>query len=164
MSPRIKIKTAVELMHVFWPDFVERDGSIFLPWEKVVQISDFEHGLDFTGMEAFQNHTHIIDLFGHEAGREPAGESDDCFFDYNHPDFMLLCEAGKKLAQMWFQKLRVDFPHYRFRVYYTQEDNPIVRFHRVRAEEPYWLDEEMYGEDVKLGKIIVYDTGEPSVH
>ncbi|MGB8648925.1 MAG: hypothetical protein WCF84_27055 [Anaerolineae bacterium] len=58
---------------------------------------------------------------------------------------------------MWFEKLKNDFPQYRFRVYYTQLDNPVVRFHRVRIDELYWLESSA---DVKLGEIIVCDTGE----
>jgi hypothetical protein len=58
--------------------------------------------------------------------------------------------------------LQVDFPDYRFRVYYTQEDNPVVRFHRARDGEPYWLNENDHREDVELARIIVYDTGQRS--
>lgn len=159
MRRRIGIKTAVELSRIFWPDFAEVDDLVLVPWVKIVRTGDSENGLDLTGIESLQNHTHIIDLFKHEAGREP-GEKDDCFYDWNHPDFALLCEVGKKLAQMWFLKLKGYFPQYRFRVYYTQEDDPIVRFHRVRPEEPCWLDEETWAADIRLGKVIVYDTQE----
>jgi hypothetical protein len=82
----------------------------------------------------------------------------DYYSDQNHPDFKFLCEVGKKLAQMWYQKLKLDFPQYRFRVYYTEGIEPVVQFHRVRPNEPYWLDEATWRDDVKRGKIIIYDT------
>jgi hypothetical protein len=59
---------------------------------------------------------------------------------------------------MWFQKLRLDFPQYDFRVYYTQDDNPIIRFHRVRPDEPNWIDEGKYIEKIERGKVVIYDT------
>ncbi len=59
---------------------------------------------------------------------------------------------------MWFQKLKLDFPQYDFRVYYTQADNPIVRFHRVRPDEPNWIDAEKWSEEIKSGKVVIYDT------
>jgi hypothetical protein len=157
MAPRIKIKTAAKLLDFFWPEFKEIEGSIFLSWETVRKICDPELGINYTGMEAFINHNHIVDLFRHEVSREPTKDNDS-WFDYSHPDFKFLCEVGKKLAQMWYRKLKIDFPQYRFRVYYTQEDDPIVRFHRVRPEEPYWLDEANWRDDIKHGKIMIYDT------
>jgi hypothetical protein len=159
---QIKIRTAAALLHIFWPDFVEVDGSVFLAHVKPKATSDPEHGLDRTGMEAFLNHTHMIDLFNHDASLQPIDEDDDRFYDPDHPDFSALCEVGMILAQMWFQKLRVDFPQYGFRVYYSQADNPIVRFHRIRIDEPNWLDENDYSEEIQLGKLIIYDTRKTS--
>ncbi len=158
MPPRIKIKTAAGLLDtIFWPEFKEIEGSVFLSQMKVRKLCDPELGSDYTDMEASINHTHIIDLFRHETFREPT-QDNDCYFNYNHPDFKFLCDVGKKLAQMWYQKLKIDFPQYRFRVYYTQEDNPVVTFHRVQTDEPYWLDETKWRDDIKSGKIIIYDT------
>lgn len=157
MPPRIKIKTAATLLEILWPDFKEIEGSIFVPWRRVRKTCDPELGSDYTDMEAFINHTHIMDLFRHEVSCERTKDN-DYYYDHNHPDFKFLCEVGKKLAQMWYQKLKNDFPQYRFRVYYTQEADPVVQFHRVRPKEPYWLDENNYREDVKRGKVIVYDT------
>ncbi len=157
LPSKVNVSIAIELAHIFWPNFVEMNGSIFLPWQVTTKTSDPEPGVDATGMEALLNHTHMIDLFAHETDRDPVNDEDG-FYDQNHPDFGLLCEVGKTLAKMWYEKLKIDFPQYRFRVYYTQEDDPIVRFHRVRSDEPYWLDEADWTEDTRLGKIIVYDT------
>jgi hypothetical protein len=154
----IKASTALELLHIFWPDFVEVDGSIFLETVQPNNTSDLELGLDRTGMEAFYSHTHLIDLFKHNADIQPIDENDNRFIDYDDPDFLKLCDLGKALAQMWFQKLKLDFPKYDFRVYYTQEEDPIVRFHRIRQEEPNWIDEEHWSEKIDSGTVIIYDT------
>jgi hypothetical protein len=155
---QIKIGTAIAYLHIFWPDFEEVEGSIFIANDQPKSTSDLQHGLDRTGMEAFYNHTHMIDLFKHNSCRQPIDEYDEKFFDYDHPDFLSLCELGKTLAQMWFQKLQIDFPKYDFRVYYTRDDNPVVRFHRVRPDELNWIDEGQYIEEIKRGEVVIYDT------
>lgn len=105
-----------------------------------------------TEVEAFLSHTHVIDLVQHKMPWK------DGQYDHLSPDFESLCKVGKRLAAMWYQKLRADFPDYRFRVYYTQDDDPIVRFHRVRKDEPYWLNEKDYRAEIEQGKVIIYDT------
>ncbi len=156
MKSRIKAQTAVELLQIFWPDFVEANDLVLLPWESAAAPSNVQREMDHTGVEAFLNHTHIMDLFRHEVAWE------DGHYDHHSPDFKDLCEIGKKLAGIWYQKLQVDFPNYRFRVYYTQDDDPIVRFHRVRENEPYWLSENSYSDEVEQGTVIVYDTRQRS--
>ena len=162
---QLKVRTALALLSVFWPDFVEVEGSVFLSNANPERTYNSEHVLDRTGMEAFVNHAHMIDLLKHNAGLHSTEENDDCFYDQDHPDLSALCELGKTLAQMWFQKLQVDFPQYDFRVYYTQDDNPVVRFHRVRSNEPDWIDESCYSEEIQIGKIMIYNTrkGSPSI-
>ena len=155
---KVSIYSAVELSKIFWPDFIEIDGSVFLVSGKPETVKAPDGFFDRTSVEAASSHTHIADLFAHQADRHPKDENDHNFFNNDHPDFQLLCKMGKILAEIWYQKLRLDFPQYDFRVYYTQEDNPIVRFHRVRMNEANWLDEEQYENDIRQGKIIVYDT------
>jgi len=60
---------------------------------------------------------------------------------------------------MWRQKLESDFPEYVFRVYYTERDDPTVRFHRIHEKEANWLNETDWLADISQGKVIVYDTG-----
>ena len=57
-------------------------------------------------------------------------------------------------------KLKADFPHNRFRVYYTQYDNPIVRFHMVRSDEPMWISNEQLKSATapSFSDAVVYDT------
>ena len=156
---RLNINVAIELLHnIFWPEFVELDGCIFLAWTNPHNMTDETLKFDNTGKEATWNHTHMEDLFKHKAGLQPINMDDPCYFDSEHPDFLLLCEMGKALAQMWYLKLRNDFPYYDFRVYYTEKDNPIVRFHRVWPDEHVWLDESHWSEAIESGEIIIYDT------
>jgi hypothetical protein len=81
-------------------------------------------------------------------------------YDVNHPDFADACELGKQMARMWAMKLKADFPRDRFRVYYTQYDNPIVRFHKVRENEPQWLSDQQLtsATDRSFGSAVIYDT------
>jgi hypothetical protein len=157
MSRKISISLANKLLNKLWPDFKEVDGLILLPWMHPIPL-DPSKGMDHTGVEAFCNHTHMIDIFTHHADRIPTSQEDDFFLDEEHPDFKLLCDTGKRIAHLWFIKLKQDFPQYRFRVYYTQNDNPIVRFHRVRQGEPFWLDEKDCQEEIINTSIIILDT------
>jgi hypothetical protein len=156
MKPKLSIQTAVDFTKIFWPEFVDINGSVFLLLEEPYKLNN--KGFDKTGMEALTNHYHIADLFNINIKLEPVG--DYYIFNHEHSEFKMLCDVGKVLAQVWYQKLKIDFPKYRFRVYYTQEDDPIVRFHCVRPDEPFWLDEKNYVEEVRIGNIVVYDTGE----
>jgi len=150
---KVHIKTAIGLLNIVWPEFGEVNGAIFRKGgTRVVGTED----MDTTGREAFANHQHILDLFQHKAYK--TGDTED-FYIPSHPDFIAACEFGKKLATIWFSKLRQDFPHHRFRVYYTQDDNPIVRFHRVRDDEPFWLSEADHRQAITDGKVMVLDSG-----
>ena len=119
-----------------------------------------------TETECFVNHTHVFDEFRNSATfsrRENISEELDLVeetYDFSHPDFVLACEIGRKMARMWTMKLKSDFPQKRFRVYYTQYDNPIVRFHMVRPEEPLWFSDEQLGSatDPSFGNAVIYDT------
>jgi hypothetical protein len=95
MKHKIKAHTAVELLHIFWPNFVEVNDLVLLPWGSAITLSDAQRELDHTGVEAFLNHTHVMDIFRHEVAWE------DEHYNHNHPDFASLCEIGKKLAHMW---------------------------------------------------------------
>jgi hypothetical protein len=148
----IPVQAARQVAEYLWPDFVERDGCVFLATKTPASLPDnptsFPCGLDRTGVEALANHIHVLDLFGHECNLVQEG----------HPDFRAACEIGKVMAQTWFARLSRDFPHYRFRVYYTEKDNPIVRFHRVRENEAVWLDEADWLQAVEQGEVIVLDS------
>src|SRR5438105_4626149 len=136
----IHIKEASALSTLFYPPFFEIEGAVFLASElpaKGINLSDFS---DKTAAECFYNHVHILDHFQHGAALD-GNDAEDAFWDCHHPDFRHGCEVAKTMALIWRQKLSADFPKYRFRIYYLEQDNPIVRFHRVHEGEAYWLDE-----------------------
>lgn len=160
---RISVRTASDLVQIFWPDFVEENGCIFAGFQP--HGGDNKEG-DKTERECFVNHTHILDEFRDQAtseNRKQISESLDTVeptYDERHPDFIAACNLGIKIAKMWATKLKLDFPQDRFRVYYTQYDNPIVRFHKVRADEPQWLSDKALqaATDASFRNAVIYDT------
>lgn len=168
MSSRIQkqvdVTTARELLRVFWPDFVEDHGCI---------IAEFQRGITYDGWdgprtetESFLNHTHVFGEFSNSATssrRKPISpelSTVDEQYDEKHPDFFAACEVGMKMAKLWATKLKADYPKDRFRVYYTEFDNPIVRFHKVRSDEPVWLSDAdlLAATDPSFLHTIIYDT------
>src|SRR3984957_20111733 len=135
---RISVGAANELLQVIWPEFIEVNGCVFAAFQWNGKFSGkFEPR---TETECFVNHTHILDELRNKATTELRQQIDDIselneFYDETHPDFIGACRFGKSIARAWTLKLKHDFPTDRFRVYYTQYDNPIVRFHKVRRSE-----------------------------
>jgi hypothetical protein len=153
----IHIRTALNLSSLFWPEFVEIDGAVFIASELArsgTKPSDFPNQ---TEAELFINHIHILDHFSHNADLEG---NEDRFWDESHTDFKSACDLGKLIAAMWASKLLADYPNHEFRVYYSQRDNPIVRFQRVRLGEPTWIAEEANSKQIEAGEIIVRSTSE----
>ena len=154
MSRNLHIKTAHQLTEqLLWPGFVDYDGVI-LRGDCRPARTKWPAGTDLTAEEATLNDIALIDCFRHSVKFDTSAES----FNSDQPDFKLLCNLGKSMAQMWYRKLQLDYPHYRFRVYFTARDHPKVRFHRVRPDEPPWLDENDWAEEIKQGEVVIYDT------
>jgi hypothetical protein len=151
----IPVQTAARLASLFLPCFEERYGCVFLAGHSADPVA---LGTDFTGAEEFANHVHVLDLLTHAADVDGDQRSDGCWYDPTSADFLAACTLGKVLARSWFLKLRADYPQYRFRVYYTEQDNPIVRFHRVRDGEPFWLSEADWLESIAKGEVVIFDT------
>lgn len=165
ISKRISVRTASQLLRLFWPDFIEINECVFAAFQcSGGPIHELSEGK--TETECFINHTHIFDEFRNSATVEHRNVVTDGFdvveetYDPAHPDFAAACEIGPRMARMWALKLKADFPHQRFRVYYTQYDNPIVRFHRVRPSEHVWLtdDELKDANDPSFAAAVIYDT------
>jgi hypothetical protein len=164
MQKRVSLRTAGALAKLLWPDFVEMTGCIFAAF----QFADYEVKIsgDMTETECFVNHTHILDEFRNQATSENRTQFSknldviEPTYDSAHPDFIAACELGTKMAKMWALKLKFDFTESRFRIYYTQYDNPIVRFHKVRANEPLWLSDEALqsATDPSFKDAFIYDT------
>ncbi len=65
----------------------------------------------------------------------------------------------KRMAEMWCAKLQRDFPGYRFRVYATRLDDPILHFHRVRSGEPVWISDADAAKGIAEDTLVVLDSG-----
>jgi hypothetical protein len=164
MKKRLSVRTASALVQLLWPDFVEVNGCIFAGF----QCGDGgeDSSADKTETECLVNHTHLLDEFHNNATfetREHFSEQLDSAeetYDNAHPDFIAACRLGTRMAEMWALKLKFDFPENRFRVYYTQYDNPIVRFHKVRVDEPVWLSDEALQSaiDASFRDAVIHDT------
>ena len=64
-------------------------------------------------------------------------------------------QFAKKLMEMWATKLKLEFPQYKFSVILTfQDDDTIVRFHRLRDEETQWINIDKI-EDYQEGVIVM---------
>jgi hypothetical protein len=154
-SDDISVMAGLTVARLLWPDFVKENGCVFLArhsGSNPPPASDTA-----TGWESFMNHTHIFDEFANDASRFV---SEEVAYDEAHPDFGSACELGQKIAKLWALKLKLDFPSDRFRVYYTQDDNPIVRFHKVRDSEPQWISDEAFqsASDPSFRNAKIYDT------
>jgi hypothetical protein len=161
------IKSAEKALHFLWPEFALENGMVVLA--KHAGSNSCPSGT-LTDWETFINHTHVFDEFGgaSQAVRQTVVSHTEHFdeieviYDELHPDFITACELGRMAAKLWSLKLNLDFPDERFRVYYTQYDNPIVRFHMVRSNEPLWLtDEDVRTARSDLRNSLVYDSRTP---
>jgi len=149
------VAAALEISRVLWPNFVEEEGCVFLDWHSGSGPPPSNDTA--TGWESFVSHTHILDQFDNCAEKVI---SEDVIYLEDHPDFISACELGRRIAWLWALKLKIDFPADRFRVYYTQYDNPIIRFHKVRDGEPHWLSDEALNSatECSFRNAIIYDT------
>jgi hypothetical protein len=158
------LKSAEEVLQFFWPAFVVENGMVLLA--RHAGSNPCPSGT-LTDWESFINHTHVFDEFGNESGavhqttvsQAPQFDEIEITYDEQHPDFLAACRMGKTAARLWATKLKEEFPNERFRVYYTQYDNPIVRFHKVRENEAPWLpDEVIITAQGDLRNALVYDS------
>jgi hypothetical protein len=149
------MSAALSVARILWPDFVEEHGCVFLGWHSGSNPPPANDTA--TGWESFVNHTHILDEF-ENAAETTVGE--EVVYNKVHPDFISACDLGRRIAKLWTLKLKIDFPFHRFRVYYTQHDNPIVRFHKVRDDEAYWLSDDALqaATDPSFRDALIYDT------
>ena len=145
------------LMYVFWPEVVQLEGLFLLASEIPKTGVDLDAFHDRTAAETFYNHIHILDCFDHGAALD-GSDPDLGFLDKRHPDFVAACELGRLVASVWRAKLMADFPNQPFRVYFTADDDPVVRFHRVWPEEPLWLDEARWATEIAAGRVAVLST------
>jgi len=151
------VMEATRFSQLFWPEFVENEGCLFLARDLPLPRLSLATFQDATAVESLHNHVHILDEFEHGAALDGTDPSRG-YYDAAHPDFMAACEAGKQIAAMWHAKLMLEYPDRRTRVYFTADDDPIVRFHCVRPNEPAWLDESGWQEQIRLERVLVLDS------
>jgi hypothetical protein len=155
MKNESTLDLVVRLAELMWPEFVEVAGYVFAKGIASRDVfgrrglpSSRWTGLDRTGVEAFESHLHIIDALG--GGR-------------SRPDRTAAIAIGRAMARTWLARLQHDFPLQRFRVYFTSDDEPIVRFHRVYPDEPVWLDEADWPRRRRDRQALVLDTHPPRI-
>ena len=144
------IQNALSVASLLWPEFVLVDDHIFFSWAAPDSVNP-EQWHDSTEAESFINHTHVLDLFGHGASID-----EDPWRNQNHPDFLAACKFGRVWAEAISTKLAKDFPERQFFVYYTEQDDPIVRFHQEHVGETPWLRAEDWQEEIKAGSVVIY--------
>jgi hypothetical protein len=156
----VSVTDALSVSRILWPDFIEEHGCVFLGWHSGSAPPPANDNA--TGWESFVNHTHIFDEFSNDAS---ALVSEEVVYNEDHIDFLGACELGQRIAKLWALKLKIDFPFTRFRVYYTQYDNPIVRFHKVRHDEPHWLSDKALqsASDPSFRNALIFDTSKLDV-
>jgi hypothetical protein len=152
------IQGALEVSAFLWPGFKRASNCVLLAWVGDAGIP--AQGFDLTGWEAFQNHTHLNDDFLIGRNQDHTLKSDDD----REEDWKAARKVGQLAAKLWCLKLREDFPEERFRVYYTESDDCIIRFHKVREGEPPWAS----NADIEMSKdsfesSLVYDTENPTI-
>jgi hypothetical protein len=149
-----------------WPDFVERDGCVFVEFNIGDLTPAPPSGRRLTDWELFHNHTQLFHEFPSGAYEwvfvERASADLDVYeplLREEHSDFLRAKQLGETMASMWATKLKQDFPADRFRVFYLHHDATTLRFHKVRPEEGWLTDEEFMSRSEKyLWDGILYDT------
>ena len=144
------IKAASSIANIFWPEFVVVDDYVFFSWAAPESI-DLNKWHDRTEVESTLNHTHVLDLFNHNASID-----EKPWWDQSHPDFKAGCRLGLAWAEAVAAKLARDFPERDFFVYYTEQNNPIVRFHQEHPGETPWISPESCSEEIAAGTVVIH--------
>lgn len=107
------IEIAIAFTKLFWPDFVEHEGGIFLSEAFDSQIYEqwkIELGNDVAAIEQVMNHQHVDDIL---PGAQNAS-SDNLLY------------LGQALAQMWESRLKSLYPQRRFQVKCDRDEDTVV--------------------------------------
>jgi|SRR5882672_12069390 len=94
---------------IFWPDFTEHDGCVFLAFDETTYQQWFRQtGGNKQAIEVVMNHRHIVDLL------PEAVES---------PTRSLIIAFGQLMRELLEAKLQRDFPKRNFSVRFPLEDH-----------------------------------------
>lgn len=143
----VPIRSALKLAELIRPRFELRDRAVILADAQGPSPKTFS---SLSEAESSLNHVHVLDIVRHRAAmpKKP-------FWDSTHQDSQSAVALGELFVDAWATKLARDFPRRRFRVYFTRDDNPVVRFHQVRRGEPAFLSESSF----PRGAVIVRPVG-----
>ncbi|MGK7873522.1 MAG: hypothetical protein AB4426_09465 [Xenococcaceae cyanobacterium] len=115
------VEVALALTKLFWPDFVEHEGGIFLSQAFNPQVyeqwkAQLEN--DITAIEQVMNHQHIDDLLP----ETDKVSTDNLFY------------LGQAITQMWESRLKSIYPNQDFEVFCNQdEDTVVLTFYQIRT-------------------------------
>ncbi|MBD0314129.1 MAG: hypothetical protein ICV86_15100 [Microcoleus sp. T3-bin5] len=107
------IEIAIAFTKLFWPDFVEHEGGIFLSEafnSEIYEQWKIELGNDIAAIEQVMNHQHVDDIL---PGAQNASTDN-------------LLYLGQALAQMWESRLKSLYPQRRFQVKCSGEEHTVV--------------------------------------
>jgi len=133
MDPTLAQGAAVA--DLLWPDLVEEDGAVFLRSGRLAASAPLSSFTDLVDAECFVNHVHMLDEFEHDADLD-----DEPFWNSGHDDFKRAVALAAIVAEVWAARLARDFPDQIFAVFATRDDNPIVRFHKIRPDLALYQD------------------------
>ncbi len=131
----MKPGSVLKASEMLWPEFLVQDDSVFLLRERR-QVSQT---LDSLGppleQECFVNHVHVLDKCDNDAKLhvEP-------FWNNSSVDFLNAIKLAAIMAETWASKLALEFPTNAFAIFATRDDNPIVRFHKIRRGDAFWAE------------------------
>ncbi|SEM04277.1 hypothetical protein SAMN04488688_10866 [Paenibacillus sp. cl141a] len=122
--------------------FIEVNGCVLLCEDNEVPNLDMDYILrqfgDRSGFEAADSHVHMIDI-SKRFVEDP----------YQGLHFAIY------LTSLWSCKLKSNFPYFEFIIYVTFHGNDtIIRFHKLREDEPTWIDIERVDEYKEEGIMI----------
>jgi hypothetical protein len=107
VKSEIYLETLKAYRSLFWPQFIDHDGCVFLAFEKsIYQDVLTRAGGNRREVEKFMNHRHIVDLLP-KSVKAPTTE--------------LVLSFGELLKEMWEAKLHRDFPEQRFIVSFVRD-------------------------------------------
>jgi hypothetical protein len=112
------VAEAAAISLLFWPEFVEYRGCVFLKFvfdEQAVENWFNELKGDGRAVESVTNHVHLWDVFAAKS----------------HAENRVLAGLASRLAEMWYSALRLAFPDRKFVVTVADESDdygPTVSF------------------------------------
>jgi hypothetical protein len=142
MYRRLKYLHLIEnFIEISWPEFIETsEGMVFIKNEYDVNYSKNTNYkcTDYTANESFINHIHVEDKIGIKLNKS-------------------FKEVIKTIGNMWAVKLKREFPNYKFRIYLSCSDDYVLRFHKIHDNEPFWLNEIEWKDEIEKGNLYVWE-------